>query len=101
MLFVAYVRPEHVASLPATTHVDGSARLQAVSRSDNALFWRLLTKVGDLSGVPAVLNTSFNVRGQPIVRTPEQAVATFLDAGLDALVVGRTIVRAPGVRSRP
>lgn len=95
MLFVAYVRPEHAARLPATTHVDGSARLQTVSRSDNPLFWQLLTEFGELTGTPAVLNTSFNVRGQPIVRTPEQAVATFLDAGLDALVIGRTIVRRP------
>ncbi|MDX8147105.1 carbamoyltransferase C-terminal domain-containing protein [Lentzea sp. BCCO 10_0061] len=88
MLFVAYVRPERAELLPATTHVDGSARVQTVDEADNPRFWSLIEAFGQRTGVPVLLNTSFNVRGQPIVRTPAEAVTTFLDAGLDALVLG-------------
>ena len=91
MLFVAYVRESYRALLPATTHIDGSARVQTVDAEVNPLFWRLLHAFGKRTGVPIILNTSFNVAGQPIVRTPEMAVQTFLTAGLDACVVGRGI----------
>ncbi|MET8544272.1 carbamoyltransferase C-terminal domain-containing protein [Kitasatospora sp. NPDC004799] len=102
MLFVAYVREEYVRRLPAVTHVDGSARVQSVSRRSSPLFWSLISEFGALTGVPAVLNTSFNVAGQPIVRTPDEAVRTFLDAGLDALVLGRLIItRATAEQSAP
>ncbi|WP_410631016.1 carbamoyltransferase [Amycolatopsis sp. cmx-4-83] len=94
MLFVAHVRPEHAARMPATTHVDGSARVQTVARADAPLFWGLLHAFGDLTGLPVVLNTSFNVAGQPIVRTPDQAIETFLAAGLDALVIDGMVVSA-------
>src|SRR5262249_49619245 len=74
--------------LPATTHVDGSARAQTVSEEQNPRLWKMLRAFAELSGVPVLLNTSFNVRGQPIVCTPTEAIDTFLAAGLNALVLG-------------
>jgi carbamoyltransferase len=92
MLFVTHLRQEFDGALPATTHVDGSARVQVVHRDPAPLFWSLLREFGALTGLPVLLNTSFNVAGQPIVRTPEQAVETAFDAGLDLLVIDRNIV---------
>lgn len=94
MLYVVPVRKEYRDQLPAITHVDGSARPQTVSRDHNERFWMVLKAFGTLTGMPVVLNTSFNVRGQPIVCTPTEAVDTFLDAGLDALVIGNQLVQA-------
>jgi carbamoyltransferase len=88
MLFVAQVRAAERTRFPAITHVDGSARVQTVAREENPRFWQLLQAFGDRSGVSMLLNTSFNVRGQPIVCTPEEAIDTFVDAQLDALVIG-------------
>ena len=88
MLVVAGVRAAYRERLPAVTHVDGSARVQTVSRADHPRFWTLLDEFGKISGMPVLLNTSFNVRGQPIVCTPAEAVDTFRAAGLDALVIG-------------
>ena len=85
MITVVDVRPEHRASLPAITHVNGTARLQTVSANDNPEFHRLLKEVGRTTGREMVLNTSFNVKGQPIVNTPEEAVETFLGTGIDFL----------------
>jgi carbamoyltransferase len=92
MLFVTQVRKLYQHQLPAFTHVDGSARVQTVQRDDNPRFWALLNAFGKVAGLPILLNTSFNVRGQPIVRTPEEAVDTFLGARLHALVMGNYIV---------
>lgn len=88
MLFVAQVRDRFREQFPAVTHVDGSARAQTVTREDNPRFWTLLHRLRDTTGSPVVLNTSFNVRGQPIVCTPEEGIETFLAAGLDALAIG-------------
>lgn len=92
MVLATRVRAEYREQLPATTHVDGSARVQTVQRDDHPRFWALLDEFGRVAGLPVLLNTSFNVRGQPIVRTPEQAIDTFLAAGLDALVIGNFLV---------
>ena len=92
MLFVTQVRTEYRDQLPAVTHVDGSARVQAVAREDQPRFWALLHEFGKISGIPIVLNTSFNVRGQPIVCTPTEALDTFLAAQLDVLVMGNYLV---------
>jgi len=92
MLMVTQVRPEYRGVLPAVTHVDGSARVQIVSREASERFWTLIDHVGRLTGVPVVLNTSFNVRGQPIVNTPAEAIETFLFARLDVLVLGDLLV---------
>ena len=87
------VRPEHREALPATTHVDGSSRLQTVAGSDNSAFRLLLGAVGQRTGREIVLNTSFNVRGQPIVNTPAEAIETFLGTGIEALFLENTLVR--------
>ncbi|HEX8920349.1 MAG TPA: carbamoyltransferase [Pyrinomonadaceae bacterium] len=73
--------------IPAVTHVDYSARVQTVSREDNPLYYDLLTAFGRLTGCPILVNTSFNVRGEPIVCTPQQAYNCFLQTGMDYLVM--------------
>jgi carbamoyltransferase len=81
----AMVRPEHRQDLPATTHVDGSSRIQTVSEVDNSDFHCLLRAVGRSTGREVLLNTSFNVKGQPIVNTPAEALETFMSTGIGAL----------------
>jgi carbamoyltransferase len=92
MITIVDVRPEHRASLPAITHVNGSARLQTVSVEDNPDFHALLRAVGKTTGREMVLNTSFNVKGQPIVCTPEEAIDTFLGTGIEFLFLENNIV---------
>lgn len=87
MLFTAQVRPEHVASLPAVTHVDGSARVQTVSRETHPRLHALLRRFGARTGVPVLINTSFNVRGEPIVCTPRDAYSCFMHTNIDYLVL--------------
>lgn len=92
MLFVAQVRTQYQKQLPAVTHVDGSARIQTVTKEEQTRFWMLLNEFGKLTGFPILLNTSFNLRGQPIVCTPREAIDTFLTAQLDALMIGDQLV---------
>jgi carbamoyltransferase len=92
MITVVDVRPEHRLSLPAITHVNGTARLQTVSVEDNPDFHRLLIAVGKATGRQMVLNTSFNVRGQPIVNTPQEAIETFLTTGIEFLFLENCIL---------
>jgi carbamoyltransferase len=92
MLFVTQVRKPYQKQLPAITHVDGSARVQTVPEMEQPRFRKLLHEFGKISGMPILLNTSFNVRGQPIVCAPAEAVDTFLAAELDALVIGNYLV---------
>jgi carbamoyltransferase len=92
MIMTVPVREERRGDLPAVTHVDGSARVQTVSRSDNAVFHQLLLAIGATTGREMVLNTSFNVKGQPIVNTPEEALTTFLGTGIDFLVMENVLV---------
>ncbi|MGH9747229.1 MAG: carbamoyltransferase family protein [Candidatus Acidiferrales bacterium] len=91
MTFAYSVRPEKRAVIPAPTHVDGTARLQTVSRSTNPLYWKLLRAVGDLTGVPVVLNTSFN-DNEPIVCRPEEALDCFRRTQMDVLVMGNFVL---------
>ncbi len=100
MLHVWPVRPEMRAKLPGITHVDGSARLQTVAREDNPLYHRLLVELGRHTGIPCVLNTSFNIRGEPIVNSPSDALKCYFTTGLDALVIDRFVLEksAPGPR---
>jgi carbamoyltransferase len=93
MIMTVDVRRRHRPELPAITHVNGSARVQTVSRGDNADFHSLLTAVGQTTGREMVLNTSFNIKGQPIVNTPAEAVETFLGTGIDFLFLENTLVR--------
>jgi carbamoyltransferase len=92
MLLVAQVR-EGKKVIPSVTHVDGSARLQTVTREESPLYYDVIRAFGDITGVPIVINTSFNVRGEPIVATPEDAFRCFLGTGLDALAVGNCFLR--------
>lgn len=101
MLTTAQVRPECVDRIPATTHVDGSARVQRVDPAHSPLFHHLIAHFGSLTGVPVVLNTSFNLRGEPIVSSPVDAVATFLRSGLDRLYLDRFVVGRPRREAPP
>ena len=92
MIVTVDVRPQHRESLPAITHVNGSARVQTVSRSDNHEFHTLLRAVGRATGREMVLNTSFNVKGQPIVNTPAEAIDTFLRTGIEHLFLENALV---------
>ena len=87
MISIVDVKPEVRAKLPAITHVNGSARLQTVSETDNPAFHALLKAVGETTGRRMVLNTSFNVKGQAIVNTPKEAIETFLGTGIEYLFV--------------
>ncbi|MBY0430647.1 MAG: hypothetical protein K2Q10_05580 [Rhodospirillales bacterium] len=86
-------RPDRADSIRAVVHADGTARVQTVRSSDNELFYDLLTRYRAETGVPVVLNTSFNLKGQPIVETPRDALMTFHGCGLDALILGPFLVR--------
>jgi len=92
MLYVVDVQESAKEKLPAITHVDGSARLQTVRRDTAPLYYRLIEKFGQATGVPVLLNTSFNLRGEPIVTSPADALKTFYNSGLDFLVLGNCIV---------
>ncbi|MBM3778642.1 MAG: carbamoyltransferase [Acidimicrobiia bacterium] len=87
MIQVYPVRPEKRTVIPAVTHVDGSGRLQTVSRETNALYWRLIDAFRARTGVPVLLNTSFN-ENEPIVHTPAEALDCFLRTDMDVLVMG-------------
>jgi len=92
MLLVPKVREAKRAIIPAVTHEDGTGRVQTVTEEHNGRFYRLIRTFGRLTGVPVVINTSFNVRGEPIVCTPQDAYHTFVNTGIDALVIGNSIV---------
>ncbi|MEN3305191.1 MAG: carbamoyltransferase [Micromonosporaceae bacterium] len=92
MVFTVPVRPRLRHLLGAVTHVDGSARVHAVDRAVNPLFWRLLAEFGARTGVPVLLNTSFNNHAEPIVDSVADALRCFLTTGIDHLVIGDVIV---------
>jgi len=92
MLLVEPVKEGARAVLPATTHVDNSARLQTVVESASPRYHALISRVARETGVPVVMNTSFNLRGEPIVNTPAEAISTFSRSGLDALVMDLLIL---------
>jgi carbamoyltransferase len=95
MLYVMPVKPEHHATLPAITHVDGTARVQTVFKEHNPLYYGLIERFGQATGVPIVLNTSFNLRGEPIVTTPANAFSTFSRSEMDCLVLGDFLIEKP------
>ena len=92
MILTAQVRPEKRQVIPSVTHVDGSARPQTVEKEINPLYWRLIDEFGKRTGVPVVMNTSFNLRGEAIAHTPTDALRTFFSSGMDALVIGSFLV---------
>jgi carbamoyltransferase len=92
MLFVGTVKKECQQQLPAITHLDGSARLQTISKQQNSRLHRLLTVFELKTGVPVLINTSFNVRGEPIVESPTDAIQCFLKTNIDCLVLGNCMI---------
>jgi carbamoyltransferase len=88
MLLVLPIRQDKREVIPAVTHVDGTGRLQSVMRDSNPAFYRLIEEFRNLTGVPVVLNTSYNLRGEPIVNLPEEALEDYLTTGMDALLLG-------------
>jgi carbamoyltransferase len=92
MLYVVDVKEDKRALVPAITHVDGTGRLQTVRRDTNPRYHRLISAFAEATGVPMVLNTSFNLRGEPIVNTPAEAHNTFMQSGMDVLVLGDYVV---------
>ena len=78
--------------IPAVTHIDNSARIQTVHRDTNPRFYNLLSKFEELTGCPVLVNTSFNVRGEPIVNSPTDAFNCFMGTELDYLVIGNCIL---------
>ena len=98
MIHVYPVRAEKRAVIPAVTHVDGSGRLQTVSAAADPLYWQLLAAFRDQTGVPVLLNTSFN-ENEPIVHRPEEALDCFLRTQMDVLVMGHYVVEKQGTWS--
>jgi carbamoyltransferase len=92
MLMAKSVNPAWRDRIPAIVHVDGTARVQTVSEATNPVLYRLLKEFDALTGVPVLLNTSFNVKGEPIVETPRDAMACFLTTGIDYLILHDTLV---------
>ncbi|UFS75936.1 carbamoyltransferase [Tardiphaga sp. 37S4] len=92
MLIAAPVRPEWREKIPAIVHIDGTARIQTVTEDTNPVLYRLLKEFDALTGVPVLLNTSFNVKGEPIVETPRDAMACFINTGIDHLILHDTLV---------
>lgn len=92
MLFAVQVREEKKREIPSAIHVDGSARVQTVGEQQNPRFHRLISEFESLTGIPMVINTSFNDRGEPIVESPADALTAFKRMDLDALVLGDYLV---------
>ncbi|HLC46912.1 MAG TPA: carbamoyltransferase [Candidatus Nanoarchaeia archaeon] len=92
MLMVYPVRGEWRKKIPAVTHVDGSGRLQTVRKEQNPRYYDLIKEFGKLSGIPILINTSFNIRGEPIVCTPEDAYRCMMGTGIDCLIIGKFVI---------
>jgi carbamoyltransferase len=95
MLFVYDVPVDKAVRIPAVRHVDGTARIQTINRQQNARYYDLLAAFKKRTGVPVLVNTSFNTRGEPIVCTPRDAVECFWTSPLDALVIGSFLLEKP------
>lgn len=91
MLYTIPIRKKEL--IPAVTHVDGSSRIQIVDKETNPLFYRLIEKFYQKTGIPLLLNTSFNLKGEPIVNTPQEAFNTFMKSDMDMLVLGNSIIK--------
>jgi len=98
MLLVLPVTPDKRQVIPAVTHVDGTARVQGVAADVNPSFHRLITEFDRLTGVPVLLNTSFNLRGEPMVHRPEEAVTDFLRSDMDCVFLGSLMCEKPATR---
>ena len=93
MLMVYPVKDKYRNKVPSIVHVDGSGRLQTIRRKDNELYYDLIKEFGKLSGIPILINTSFNIRGEPIVCSPEDAYRCMMGTGIDLLVMGKFLIK--------
>tara|TARA_Y100000310_G_scaffold324016_1_gene385278 strand:- start:1098 stop:2831 length:1734 start_codon:yes stop_codon:yes gene_type:complete len=93
MLFVYPIKKQYHKKIPAVTHIDGSGRLQTITKEQNYLYHGVIKEFGKLSGIPIVINTSFNIRGEPIVCTPYDAYRCMMGTGIDYLVIGNFLVK--------
>ena len=84
---VVQIKKNFQPKIPAVTHFDGSGRLQTVNKKDNPFFYKVIQEFEKLTGIPVVLNTSFNINGEPIVLNPDDAINTFFNSGLEHLVM--------------
>jgi len=100
MLYVVDVREDKRTTIPAVTHVDGTGRLQTVQQDINPRYHRLIERFGQATSVPVVLNTSFNLKGEPIVNTPQEAFQTFTRSGMDILVLGDYLIEKDAGRGQ-
>ena len=100
MLSVVDVREDKRTTIPAVTHVDGTGRLQTVQQDINPRYHRLIERFGQATSVPVVLNTSFNLKGEPIVNTPQEAFQTFTRSGMDILVLGDYLIEKDAGRGQ-
>lgn len=100
MLGVFPVKKDKRKIIPAVTHVDGSGRLQIINPKQNARYYNLIKRFGELTGVYVLMNTSFNLKGEPIVNTPQNALSTFSKSGLDILALERYIVLKEDLKGR-
>lgn len=92
MLFISPVKDDKQKLVPAIVHTDGTARPQTINKNQDQLYWKLINEFYKLTGIPVLLNTSFNIRGEPIVNHPKEAIHCFIKTGLDILVIGPYIV---------
>jgi carbamoyltransferase len=86
------IKKEKLKKIPSVVHVDGTARVQTVSKKINPLFWKLIYEFGKITGEPVVLNTSLNSKGEPIACSPKDAINTFYSTEMDALVLGNFLI---------
>ncbi len=101
MLYVVPVREQHHSTLPAITHADGTGRLQTVFKEQSPRYYSLIERFGQATGVPVVLNTSFNLKGEPVVNTPANAFNTYSKSEMDCLVLGNFLVEKPTSHGTP
>ena len=92
MTYAVKAKQKAIDTLPSTVHVDNTSRLQTVSHTQNPLLHKLLLTYAELTSVPVLLNTSFNLKGQPIVESPRDALMTFYGCGIDLLIIGNIVI---------
>lgn len=97
MLFAETIKPEMRDKVPGIVHVDGTARLQTVTKEDNGIYADLIECFGKITGIPMIVNTSFNIKGEPICETPEDALKCFLKTDIDILYINNYVIYKKGV----
>jgi len=92
MVVATKVRDEKAGLIPSAVHVDGTARPQFVSRKTNPYFWEILEEFRKITNVPVIINTSFNIMGEPIINTPQEAIRCFYTTGIDVLILEKYVL---------